>query len=198
MKINIAKFLTCSEIEGPGKRFVIWVQGCLIGCKGCQNKSMLDLSEKLFVEVRVLFNEIKKSKKKNKIIGVTILGGEPFLQPEGLYELVDLCSKENLDVICFTGYIYEKLKDEYENILNNIDILIDGPFILSKLDHKRRLIGSTNQRVINISAKYTNSSYFNEPHSKIEIQLFRDRVNLNGGGEEFQTLVNQLFLTNKD
>ncbi|AKX34558.1 thiol peroxidase [Spiroplasma litorale] len=183
--LNVAKFLLCSEIEGPGKRFVLWLQGCNIRCKNCSNQELLSLEKKLYTSVEILTDRILHAKKKYDIEGITILGGEPFLQPDGLYELVVWCKKNNLTVICFTGYLFEDLNTEYKHIIEYIDIIIDGPFIFSKLDFKRRLIGSKNQRVIKISEVYKNSDYFEKPYSEVEIQIYKNRVSINGDGKIF-------------
>ncbi|WP_236608525.1 4Fe-4S single cluster domain-containing protein [Spiroplasma taiwanense] len=181
----MGKFLMNSEIEGPGIRFVIWFQGCNIGCKGCSNQELLALDKKMFMPTTYIFEKILEAKSKFNIEGVTLLGGEPFLQPDGLSELVIWCQKNGLTVICFTGYIYEKLLEEYSEILTKIDILIDGPFIMKLLDRKRRLVGSKNQRVIKITDKYKDCDYFEQPHSEAEIQIYNNRLSLNGDGVIF-------------
>ncbi|QBQ07377.1 anaerobic ribonucleoside-triphosphate reductase activating protein [Spiroplasma gladiatoris] len=183
--INIAKILMVSEIEGPGKRFVVWFQGCNIGCKGCCNKELLELKPKIFIPIEILLEKILEAKIDFNIEGITILGGEPFLQPDALKELVEFCAKNSLTIVCFTGYIYEKLLEEYDSILKYIDILIDGPFIMSQLDIKRRLIGSKNQRVIKITKNYKDCDYFEKPYSQVEIQLYKSRVSINGDGVVF-------------
>ncbi|AGR40857.1 thiol peroxidase [Spiroplasma taiwanense CT-1] len=183
--LNMGKFLMNSEIEGPGIRFVIWFQGCNIGCKGCSNQELLALDKKMFMPTTYIFEKILEAKSKFNIEGVTLLGGEPFLQPDGLSELVIWCQKNGLTVICFTGYIYEKLLEEYSEILTKIDILIDGPFIMKLLDRKRRLVGSKNQRVIKITDKYKDCDYFEQPHSEAEIQIYNNRLSLNGDGVIF-------------
>ncbi|QEH61445.1 anaerobic ribonucleoside-triphosphate reductase activating protein [Spiroplasma chinense] len=183
--INVAKFLMNSEIEGPGTRFVIWFQGCNINCNGCSNQELIPLEPKYFIPTSLLFEKILEAKEEFCIEGVTLLGGEPFLQPDALLELTNFCKANDLTVICFTGYIYEKLNLEYQNILSNIDILIDGPFLIKQLDYKRRLIGSKNQRVIKLTEFYKDCDYFEKPHSEIEIQLYNNRLSMNGDGVVF-------------
>ncbi|WP_158499955.1 4Fe-4S single cluster domain-containing protein [Spiroplasma culicicola] len=174
-----------SEIEGPGTRFVIWFQGCTIGCNGCSNQELLALEPKFFIPTNLIFEKILEAKELFNIEGLTLLGGEPFLQPEALKEIVDFCVKENLTVICFTGYLYEKLLEEYGDVLSKIDILIDGPFIMRQLDIKRRLIGSKNQRVWKLTNRYKDCDYFEQPHSEVEIQLYNERMSMNGDGVVF-------------
>ncbi|QHX36390.1 4Fe-4S single cluster domain-containing protein [Spiroplasma sp. BIUS-1] len=183
--LNIGKFLMNSEIEGPGTRFVIWFQGCNIGCNGCSNQELLSLEKKMFMPNEYIYEKILEAKELFDIEGVTLIGGEPFLQPDGLKELVIWCQKNNLTVICFTGYIYEQMLEEHKEILENIDILIDGPFIMKLLDVKRRLIGSKNQRVIKITDRYKDCDYFEQPHSEAEIQIYNNRISINGDGVIF-------------
>ncbi|AKU80220.1 4Fe-4S single cluster domain-containing protein [Spiroplasma turonicum] len=183
--LNISKFLMCSEIEGPGKRFVIWFQGCNLRCFNCSNQEQLSFDKKMFLPVSLILERINYSKDKYNIEGITLLGGEPFMQPDGLLELTKGCQELGLTVICFTGYLIENLLSEFKNILNNIDIIIDGPFIFKQLDLKRRLIGSKNQRVIKLSDKYKESDYFEKPYSEVEIQIYNNRVSINGDGTVF-------------
>lgn len=184
-KLNISKILLKTTIEGPGIRMAIWLQGCTINCKGCSNKEMIPIEEKMVVSVEVLYKLIIKCKEKYSIEGITLLGGEPFIQPDGLFELIKLCKTNNISVICFTGFIYERLISEYNELLSMIDILIDGPFMINKLDFKRRLIGSQNQRVLKLTDRYKNNDYFDKPHSEFEIQMFNDRIHINGDGVIF-------------
>lgn len=135
------------------------------------------------MEVSELFKAIKDAQKRFQIEGITILGGEPFIQPRALLELVTLCQANNLTVIVFSGFLYELLQEKHPEILNKIDILIDGPFIIEKLDKKRRLIGSTNQRVIKISDTYQNNDYFEQNIIEAEFTVTKNNsMIINGDG----------------
>ncbi|ATX71507.1 4Fe-4S single cluster domain-containing protein [Spiroplasma clarkii] len=191
--INIAKFLTNSSIEGPGSRFVIWFQGCKLNCRGCSNQEMLPLEKKFFVPTSLILEKILESKEKYDLEGITLLGGEPFLQPTALKEIIDFCHKINLTIICFTGYLYENIYEEYQEILNKIDILIDGPFLIRQLDRTRRLIGSKNQRVLKLTTTYQDNDYFEQPHSEVEVQIYKNRVYINGDGVVFDNEVGEFW-----
>lgn len=100
-------------------------------------------------------HEIRKQWKKNPIIhGITISGGEPFLQVQSVLELVLLAKSDNLDVILYSGYTYEALRlrnCEYTNeILDNADFLIDGPYIHQLRNLNLLFRGSSNQRIIDL------------------------------------------------
>ncbi len=93
--------------------------------------------------------------KKNPLIhGITISGGEPFLQPEAVYELIKLAKLDDLDVIVYSGYTYESLSHRgckyTEQILKTADILIDGPFIQQLKNLNLLWRGSSNQRIIDL------------------------------------------------
>ncbi len=135
------------------------------------------------MEVSELFKAIKDAQERFQIEGITILGGEPFIQPRALLELVTLCQANNLTVIVFSGFLYELLQEKHPEILTKIDILIDGPFIIEKLDKKRRLIGSTNQRVIKLSDTYQNNDYFEQNIIEAEFTVTKNNsMIINGDG----------------
>ncbi len=143
---------------------------------------MLSFEKKMFLPVSLLVEKIKESKEKFNIQGLTILGGEPFLQPDGLLELVEQTKQLGLNIIIFSGFLYENLEKQFFEILANVDILIDGPFISSKLDKKRRLIGSTNQRVIKISDHFENDDYFEKSVWEVDIHINNSIATINGDG----------------
>ncbi len=128
--LNLAAVRLCTQSEGPGKRFALWVQGCLQRCPGCCNPQMQKIEQAHIVDVDDLIHLIEKAKQDFDIEGVSFIGGEPLLQVEGLSKLAECCQKRSLSVLVFTGFLYEQLKkstDEYvKKLLDNIDILVDG------------------------------------------------------------------------
>jgi len=182
--LNIAAIRICTEAEGPGKRFALWVQGCLQRCPDCCNPNMQELKVSHIIEVQDLFNLILESKNKFDIEGVSFIGGEPLLQVEGLKELALLCQKENLSVLCFTGFSYSKIKDSKDKnlieLLNNIDILVDGLFDKDQFDTERDWVGSKNQNVIFLSDKYKSGIEFEKSSRSIEIRISEKDLLING------------------
>lgn len=173
MKIKIAHIVSSTESEGPGKRFCMWVSGCSIKCEGCFNKSLWDSKTSKVIEVKDLFIQVQAHK---DIEGITISGGEPFDQAEAINELVALCKKNNLGVICYTGYYLKDLKTQTKNI----DLLIDGPFVQAKQDYSRPLIGSSNQNYNFLTDRYSNADIL-ELKNTVEITIGRDnQITVNG------------------
>ncbi len=144
-ELNIYYICEKSISLGPGTRFVIWVQGCLQCCKGCITPN----SRPLYIKHLVKVNDLAKSIIQNeKIDGITISGGEPFLQATNLAKLLKIIKqyRPELNIIVFTGYTIEQLTtDIAKNLLQYIDLLIDGQYI-EELNVTQGLRGSSNQR----------------------------------------------------
>ena len=171
-KLNIAYINTCTETEGPYKRLAIWFQGCNILCKACCNPELQALRIRHIITVEELLNIILDSKEKYDIEGVTFLGGEPTLQ-EGLISLAFLLKVNNIGTILFTGKKIEMLDND---LINNLDLVIDGKFEVSKIDTKRNLIGSENQNIYFLKNKYEKDEkwFFEKREKKIEINIMKE------------------------
>lgn len=188
--MKIYKIIERTCVEGPGERFCIWVQGCSRHCDGCFAKATWDFSSGEEFSVNELFEMIKSQK---NIEGVTFLGGEPFEQKEELLKLAKLIKTENLSVVCFTGFRIEELKSKNDNIinelLNNIDVLIDGGFEKENFDLSRPWVGSSNQRYIFLTDKY-NENIITQYKNKVEMRISKDgEIVINGMGD-FEALKN--------
>lgn len=149
-KINMAHYLECTEVEGPGKRFAIWVQGCQRRCSGCCNPQFFDFIPRTIIDTAKVCAYIEESKHNNEIEGVTFLGGEPILQAKGLSEIARFCHDIDLSVMVFTGYSWnDLLRDKLpfvDKLLHYTDLLVDGEFDQSQPETKRNWVGSKNQR----------------------------------------------------
>ena len=132
---------------GPGNRYVLWTQGCLHRCPGCVSPESRPFVPRLILSVDEIARDIISRK---DIDGVTVSGGEAFLQSEALTALFSAVKRErpDLSVLIFTGYTLEELTGEDDKALLSLtDVLIDGPFVES-LRTSDGLRGSSNQRVI--------------------------------------------------
>ena len=152
LKIRIAGVQNDSIVDGDGIRFTVFVQGCLRGCKGCHNPQTHDLTGGYVVEVDELIEQMKN----NPLLdGLTISGGEPFLQAEACAELARKAHEIGLNVWCYTGHTFEELvaSEVYKRLLNQVDILVDGEFILEQRTLSLPWRGSKNQRLIDVRKK---------------------------------------------
>ena len=178
-KILISHTEKNTDLLGPYRRFVIWVHGCCFACEGClaentKNGAYTEMS------VKDLAQEILMSDTE----GITISGGEPFLQAEALFELITLLkSVRDTGVIIYSGFTLEKLQKnaDTQNLLSVTDILIDGRYI-KKLDDGRAYIGSSNQRLHYLSDRYKNigQEYYSEKKRRAEIKFTLDKAVLIG------------------
>ena len=155
-KMRLYDMILRTGALGPGKRCAIWFQGCKKSCKGCMSPDSRPLQGGRCVSVDAVVNEVLKL---DDIEGVTISGGEPFLQAEALYEMLDSIKKKtDLGVIIYTGYYLDELKKMKNEKVNKIitelsDLIIDGPYIDERNDSKS-LRGSDNQGINLITQRY--------------------------------------------
>lgn len=166
---NIAAINTCTEAEGPERRLAIWFQGCDLGCKGCCNPEFQPMEARNIMSLAELVSLIKRSSRDNCIEGVTYLGGEPTLQ-SNLPLLSKAICELGLGVILFTGNVVEKLP---QAMLENVDLVVDGPYMAEYKDDNRNSIGSTNQRLVKITDRYSSMlNWFTESRAKrVEVSV---------------------------
>jgi len=192
--MRIYKILKNTTVEGPGRRFCIWFQGCNKHCKGCFAKETWDFKAGEEYYVEKLFELIKTQK---GIEGVTFLGGEPFEQAKELSQLAKLIKNENLSVLCFTGYTFEELKSkkspEINELLSQIDLLIDGGFEQENFDLSRPWVGSSNQRFLYLTDRY-NRDEIKKYKNKIEMRLNPNGELVINGMGDFNNLKNNFCL----
>lgn len=153
-----------SIVDGPGFRFVCFVQGCPHHCPGCHNPDSHDPTGGREITVE----EIRQELLKNPLTdGLTLSGGEPMEQPEDCLALAKLAHSHGLNVWCYTGYTYEFLLREgtpaQKTLLEEIDVLVDGPFLLSQRSLALPWRGSSNQRVIDMAATRADGSVVLRP-----------------------------------
>lgn len=154
MKIRLASDLQQDSIvDGDGLRTVIWTQGCSHNCLGCHNPETHDFSGGFELDIEDLKEKIKNTKYQD---GVTLSGGDPFFQIPACLEIAKYCHTLNLNVWCYTGYTFEQLmtiskkNTKVLEFLEQIDVLIDGRFDLSKKSLNVKFRGSTNQRIVDV------------------------------------------------
>lgn len=161
--LNLADQLTnfpVSRLNGPGLRYVFWVQGCSIRCtQDCLNPEYLDHKPRVLLPVDEVAAYILNLRARRGIEGVTCLGGEPFDQAEALAALGRTLQEAGLSVVTYTGYTLEHIRHvarpEWLALLAVTDLLIDGPFIPYLHSDTLRWRGSSNQRLIFLTNHYS-------------------------------------------
>lgn len=151
--MRIAGFVEESIVDGPGFRIVIFFQGCAHHCYGCHNPETWDFEG----GKEVSFDLIKKIIDDNPYAdGITLSGGDPLYQIDASTEIAEYAKSKGLDVILYTGFLFEevlektKANQRLKDLLNNVDTLIDGPFILEQRHLSLKFRGSSNQRIIDV------------------------------------------------
>lgn len=182
--VEVYKILKTTQVEGPGKRFCIWVQGCKKHCPDCWAKDTWEFGVGTEYSVAELIEQINEVQ---DIEGVTFLGGEPFEQAQELAELSIKIKNLGLSVVCFTGYTLEELHakndENVELFLSNMDLLIDGGFEQDKFDLSRPWVGSSNQRYIFLTDFYS-PKIISQYKNKIEARIGEDgKLEINGMGD---------------
>jgi len=168
----IAEIRKNSYVHGPGKRYVIWVQGCSIRCEGCANKYLWEREEGVPMSISDLLDDIKST---IDIEGITITGGEPLDQAEQILRIVEEIKKINLTVVLFTGYTISLIESDpiKKRILDHLDIAITGPFIEAKKSNKLAWRGSYNQEVIFFNENY--KTMYEKKLNKEEFEVHIDQ-----------------------
>ncbi|NEQ72352.1 MAG: radical SAM protein [Okeania sp. SIO2C9] len=173
--LNIMGYIDESEVNGPGCRAVVWVQGCKRGCGGCFNPDSWSFDIHQLISVEELANKILNNPRNT---GVTFSGGEPFLQASALTELAKILKSNGLNIMSFSGFTLRELQSKNapegaEKLLSQLDILIDGPFIETLAIHSpNSLVSSSNQRVRVFNPALKNQ--LNWASDRLEIHVLKD------------------------
>lgn len=150
MKIKIAEYVPESVVDGEGVRLAIFTQGCPHHCEGCQNPHTWDYNAGTVMDT----DDFDKLMANPLLAGITLSGGEPFLQQDACIRLAEMAHGRGLNVWCYSGYNFEALRlaTNYsgERLIEHVDILVDGRFELSKKSLNLLFRGSTNQRIIDV------------------------------------------------
>lgn len=150
-KINIAGFNKNSITDGPGLRFVVFCQGCIHNCEGCHNADTHEFNTGEDYTAQAIYEMIRQ----NPIAkGVTFSGGEPFCQPSGFFALAKILKNSGYELACYSGFTIEELMEDKDSdsykLLCELDILVDGKFILKEKSFDLKYKGSRNQRTLDV------------------------------------------------
>lgn len=159
-----ADYKPFSLVDGEGVRCAIFVSGCIFNCKGCYNKSIQDFSNGKVLTDEII-DGIIEDIKEPYCQGLTLLGGEPFLNTDTCLRIVERFRNEfgnEKDIWCWTGYTWEELQEsikcnalnsyKQQQLLSEVDVLVDGRYIDEQKDTTGtiKFRGSWNQRIIDV------------------------------------------------
>lgn len=182
--MRIHRILPRTRAEGPGMRFTIWTQGCHNACPGCYATALWDENGGQEIPTDELIRQIRQT---SGIEGITFLGGEPMEQSADLAKIAAAAQSDGLSVLTFTGLLYEDLLAEADPhrmaLLRHTDLLIDGPYLADRHDVSRPWVGSTNQRYLFLTARYSMADV-ERCRNRIEFRLDKNgTLRLNGMGD---------------
>ena len=182
--MRLHRILPKTRAEGPGMRFTLWVQGCGRGCPGCYAKELWDPAGGWEATAEEIIGQIAGTP---GIEGVTFLGGEPMEQAAELARVGEAAREMGLSVVTFTGFTREELlsggNPDRLRLLACTDLLIDGGYQEENRDLSRPWVGSSNQRYLFLTDRYTMEDV-EKCHNRVEFRLDRTGVlRLNGMGD---------------
>lgn len=192
--INIYRYevVENEHLYGPGKRLLLFTQGCSLHCKGCTNQHLWTFGMGKDITINEILNHL------DDLEGITLHGGEPLDQAESLSELIKKIKEQGKSVILFTGYTYKELDSIQRQAWLSSDIVISGRYEEEKHNIYLQFRGSTNQKVFTHKGKYKNYKIkdgqtvailsFNE-HGEMQLRGFRT--------EELEQLLKDVSKENK-
>jgi len=150
-----------SRANGPGARFVVWLQGCTLGCPGCFNPGTHASGGREVAVESLDFGEVE---------GISLSGGEPMQQPEAALALLQRARARGLSTLMFSGYTLEEIRELPGGpaVLAQLDVLIDGRYVAGER-LASGLRGSANQRIQLLTSRYTLADVEATPVAEIRI-----------------------------
>lgn len=151
--LRIADTIQDSIVDGPGFRFVVFTQGCLRHCPECHNPHTWDPAGGKEVTVDSLYKTLSANPLTD---GLTLSGGEPYLQAAACAELAQKAKNGGFNVWCYSGYTFEEILEisktdpGFKALIEATDVLIDGMFLIEEKSLTLKWRGSHNQRVIDV------------------------------------------------
>ncbi|MBZ5707685.1 4Fe-4S single cluster domain-containing protein [Nannocystis pusilla] len=174
LRLVVAARVACTEAEGPGRRFAVWVQGCSLRCPGCCNPEFFAREGGESVAVAALVDELRVARDVHGLAGLTVLGGEPSEQPAAVAALSLAARELGLGTIVFTGRTHAELQvlPEMRPLLAAVDTLVDGRFDARRREpvDGRRWIGSTNQQVVHLTPRHADPALW-RGRNHVELQI---------------------------
>ncbi|HEX3766309.1 MAG TPA: 4Fe-4S single cluster domain-containing protein [Kofleriaceae bacterium] len=170
--VRIHAFEPRSRANGPGARFVVWFQGCTLGCPGCFNPTTHDPAAGRGMALDALIDELTRACHGSGpgIEGLSLSGGEPLQQPAAARALLDAARALGLSTLAFSGYTLDEIRGlpGGPEVLARLDVLIDGRYV-ARDRLATGLRGSANQRIQLLTDRYTLADVEATPVAEIRI-----------------------------
>lgn len=165
--ISILGIVEDTVVDGPGFRTAIYAAGCPHQCPGCHNPNSWDKENGRWMDTGEILQKILS----DEFADVTFSGGDPMFQPEGFTELaVSIKRHSQKNIWCYTGYTFEQLlrNPRQRQLLEYIDVLVDGRFIEELKDENLYFRGSRNQQLIDVPASLQKQETVIYPYNPLE------------------------------
>jgi len=166
--LRSAHRIAITEAEGPGRRFALWVQGCSLDCPGCCNPELFDPAGGERIPIATLIAELDAAAQEHRVEGLTVVGGEPLEQLQGVAALAAAARPRGLGVLLFTGFTWGEAASlpGFAELSANVDTFVCGRFDPRRrepLRGGRAYIGSTNQTLHHLSDRYAAAELWRRP-----------------------------------
>lgn len=192
--INIHRYevVENEHLYGPGKRLLLFTQGCSLRCKGCTNQHLWEFGKGIDVTIEEIINQC------NDLDGITLHGGEPLDQADVLGQIIKKLKQQGKTVILFTGYIFKELNKVQKQAWLSSDIVISGRYEEQNRNIYLQFRGSTNQKVFTHKGKY--KDYKIKDGQTVAILSFNEQGEMQSRGfrtDELEQLLNEISKDNK-
>lgn len=187
LSVYVADLNEYTDLEGPGYRIAIWFAGCSIKCKGCCNPHLFERNTNQKMSIESLIEKLDKILGRYPDLeGISLLGGEPLDQPDAVHEILRFTNSKGLSSMLYSGFTLEHIKNtDHSRILDELDLLVDGPYIESKRELKRRWIGSSNQNLHFLSERYNPEMDCFDKSNELELRLQEGELRVYGFPSDF-------------
>lgn len=192
--INIHRYevVENEHLYGPGKRLLLFTQGCSLRCKGCTNQHLWEFGKGIDVTAEEILNQC------TDLDGITLHGGEPLDQANVLVELIKNLKQQGKTVILFTGYIFKELNKVQKQAWLSSDIVVSGRYEEQNRNIYLQFRGSTNQKVFTHKGKY--KDYKIKDGQTVAILSLNEQGEMQSRGfrtDELEQLLNEISKDNK-
>ena len=190
--INIHRYevVENEHLYGPGKRLLLFTQGCSLRCKGCTNQHLWEFGKGIDVTIEEILNQC------TDLDGITLHGGEPLDQANVLVELIRKLKQQGKTIILFTGYIFKELNKVQKQAWLSSDMVISGRYEEQNRNIYLQFRGSTNQKVFTHKGKY--KDYKIKDGQTVAILSFNEQGEMQSRGFRTDELEQQLNEVSKD